>query len=119
MLNIEEINNTIEELENSPTTFEICLKLASLYIVRDKYLEQEKQDTNIVEQELNEIFPVYKQYCDIKRRYELGELTEEAVIQKMKFLCSEIKDFIQTLYSNTSFQQERDILSSMISELHF
>lgn len=35
MLDLETINNTIEELEKQEITFDICSKLASLYIIRD------------------------------------------------------------------------------------
>ena len=35
MLNLQEIENTIEELEQGATTFDTCLKLSALYIVRD------------------------------------------------------------------------------------
>lgn len=36
MLDLETINNTIEELEKSDKlTFDICNKLASLYIIRE------------------------------------------------------------------------------------
>ena len=38
MLNIAEIENTIQELENGNTTFDSCIKLASLYIVREHHL---------------------------------------------------------------------------------
>lgn len=35
----------------------------------------------------------------------------------MKALCTEIKEFIQTLYSSTDTPQERDIIKEMIKEM--
>ncbi len=36
-MNMNEINEAIRELEEGPTTYHNCMKLASLYIVRDMY----------------------------------------------------------------------------------
>lgn len=45
MLNLREIEQAIKDLENSPTTYNNCMKLASLYIVRDT-LRKEGQYSN-------------------------------------------------------------------------
>ena len=37
MINIDEINETISELEQGDTTFATCQKLAALYTVRDNF----------------------------------------------------------------------------------
>lgn len=118
MLNIDEINNTIEELENASTTFDTCSKLASLYIVREFYKKPENRngrentaDVNRdVVKELNDILPQYRQYCEIKRKYQLNELPQEPVIKEMKQVCQELQEFVQTLYSNTDLPEERHIL---------
>lgn len=45
MLNLREIEQAIKELENSSTTYNNCMKLASLYIIRDE-LRKEGQYSN-------------------------------------------------------------------------
>lgn len=98
MLNIDEINNTIAELENGSTTFDNCNRLASLYIVRDK-LTSHVVDTT--EQELNDILSQYRSYCNIKRKFQLHEVSEQIMLDAMQELCREIKEFVQILYSST------------------
>lgn len=43
MLNLREIEQAIRQLENSPTTYNNCMKLASLYIVRDELRKESGQ----------------------------------------------------------------------------
>mgnify|MGYP007069951280 CR=1 FL=1 len=51
MLKIGEINEAIRDLEeNCPTTYSNCLKLASLYIVKDYYM---KSDNAMYDDEMN------------------------------------------------------------------
>lgn len=115
-MNIEEIKNTIEALENSSTTFGNCEKLASLYICRE-YLTRAPSDPDKVEQEYSDILPQYRQYCAVKRRYQLHEVTEDLVISSMKNVCTEIEEFIKILYSNTDTQNERLQIHNMLQEL--
>ena len=51
MINIDEIKASIEELENSDTTYENCRKLADLYIVDKLYQERQKnaRERNLVQ----------------------------------------------------------------------
>lgn len=112
MLNVNEINNTIEELENSNTTFDTCIKLAALYTVRE-HLKQ--PDT--VTQELDDILPKYQLYREVKRKYQLHELAESAVQLSIRDVCIEIKEFIQSLYSSSDMEEERIALNNMITEL--
>lgn len=106
MLDIEQVSDTIKELEQSDTTFDNCIKLASLYIVRNNY------PTDDVSTELDDILPQYKRYCTIKRNYQLGNLSKDAVISAMDKVCKEITEFINSLYSHTDMQEERDLLES-------
>lgn len=118
MLNIEEIDNTIEELENGATTFDNCMKLASLYIVKEhNSTPAQTMVTGTVEGELNDILPQYRIYCATKRRYQLNELSDKAVQSAMKDLCTEIKEFIHVLYSSTDTPQEREQIRDLIDEL--
>ena len=116
-MNLEEINNTIEALENSSTTFGNCEKLASLYICRDHMMATHPDSNPAVEKEYNDILPQYQQYCTVKRRYQLHEITEEPVIASMMNVCTEIKEFIQILYSNTNMENERIQIHNMLTEL--
>lgn len=126
MLDLEEINNTIEELEHSNTTFANCEKLASLYIVRNYFKTTELPGYHVSEsvyekdtiKELNDILPQYNIYCETKRKYQLHQLTDEAVILAMKDVCKEILEFITTLYNHTEFEQERVEIENLISELN-
>ena len=109
-MNIQEIENTIEELENGSTTYDNCIKLSALYNVRNNI----KSDT---EKELDDILPQFRMYVAVKRKYQLGELKEEDLIFAMKSICRDISEFIETLYNNTELEAERDIIRSMVSDL--
>lgn len=117
-MNIEDINSTINKLENDETTFGNCDKLASLYIVREHYLKGQKSTGNEdVEQEIKDILPQYHKYIDIKRRYQMGELSEKVVETAIKSVCREILELIQTLYKCTDMPEERAYILKMINDL--
>ena len=105
MLNLQEIEESIKDLENSSTTYDNCSKLASLYIVRDKM-----KQNDVVEDELNDVLPSYKRYVEVKRKYQLKEVTADALYTAFNSLCNEIQEFLHTLYSCTDTEQERAIL---------
>ena len=128
MLNMEEIENTIETLQNGDTTFINCEKLASLYIVRDYYSNAlnrliggqngvEKTTEEDVRKEFTDILPHYDQYVRIKLQYQLGELSSQQVLNVLGKLCTEIREFIHTLYNSTDMPEERTLLKEMISQL--
>ena len=114
MLNLEEISNTITELENGNTTFDACIKLASLYIVRD----HANHIDNSVIKEYQDILPQYHKFVEIKRAYQRGEMAENAVENSIKMVCAEIFELIQTLYSNTDMELERIAIKDMIQKLN-
>ena len=111
VMDITDINRTIQELEKDSTTFENCSKLASLYIVRDRF------NSGNVQNELNDILPQYTKYVDIKYRYQRGEISEKAVETQIKKVCSEISEFIQMLYSCTDMPIERKYIKNMLGGL--
>lgn len=127
MLDMQEIDNTIEQLENGTTTFDNCLKLASLYIVREHLKDAnltavhhpETGDNDEVVKELNDIFPQYHEYIETKRMYQLKQTTEEAVLQKLGYVCKELEEFVSTLYSSTESPEERLIIEGTLTKLHF
>ena len=108
-MDVKDINRTISELERDSTTFENCEKLASLYIVRDNF--------NRTTDELSDILPQYLKYVDIKRRYQLGEVSEKLVEKQIKIVCKEISEFIRALYSSTDTPEERNYIKNMIDSL--
>lgn len=114
MLDVTEIQSTIKDLEDGDTTFDTCIKLAALYTVHDR-LTQQSPDT--IEKELNDILPQYKLYKEVKRKYQLHELNETAVYLSMQDVCKELKELIQSIYSGTDTEQERQLIKEMIQSL--
>lgn len=115
MLDLQEITNAINTLESGQTTYDSCLKLASLYTVRNELTKEHSQQ---VISELQDILPQYKKYCAVKRRYQMKEVSDEAVYSAMQYLCDEIFDFLHTLYSHTDTRLERSMLKDMIQDLY-
>lgn len=115
MLDIQEIEDTIQDLENSDTTLENCRILADMYIIKNAYYSK---NSNRVEKELNDILPQYQLYREIKRKYQMQEVTESAVINSIYNVCKELSEFIHTLYSSTDTQAERDAIVDMIRQLN-
>ena len=109
-MELREITDTIEELENGPTTFDSCIKLSALYNVRDNL----KSDT---EKELNDILPQFRMYVAVKKKYQLKELSNEDLIFAMKSMCRDVEEFISTLYQNTELQEERELIKMMLANL--
>lgn len=105
-----EIENTIEELENGPTTFDNAIKLSALYSVRDNL----NSDT---EKELEDILPQFRMYVAVKKGYQLKELTADDLKFAMRSMCRDIEEFIETLYNNTELQEERDTIHDMLERL--
>lgn len=117
-MDLQVIRNTIADLEQADNTFDNCAKLASLYIIMSE-AEKSKLDvkSNVVEGELQDIFPAYSKYVDAKRNYQLNGTSEEQTIKALNFVCQEIYEFIQSLYSSTDMPAERKILREMIEKL--
>lgn len=116
-MNIEDVESTIVKLENEDTTFENCEKLASLYIVRDYYLKSLKQAGNEAEHELNDILPQYKKYVELKRRYQMSEISEKPIENSIKAVCKEISEFIKIMYQCTDMPIEREYIKKMLNNL--
>lgn len=113
IMNLKSINDAIIELENSKSTYDNVQELSALYIVR----EHLKQTPDIVEKELNDILPCYRQYINIKRDYQIGRATDDLLVNSMENVCKEITEFIETLYNNTELLKERLKIEKMIKEL--
>lgn len=111
MVDLSEISTTIKELENQELTFDLCQKLANLYIIRDHYKD------NAVVKEYNDILPSYQKFCEVKRSYQMSEVSEDYVYKQLELLCSEISEFLKTLYHNTDTQHEHDIIENMLKNI--
>lgn len=114
-MNISTINDLIDELEQSDVSLSNVRNLSALYTVKDHLIGNVKFDNVLAE--LQDILPSYIKYIDVKRKFQLHEISEDTVYINMKELCREIKEFIQTLYSGTDTQTERDMLKQMIKEI--
>lgn len=109
-MNIREISETIKELEDGETTFDNCIKLASLYTVMEKF----KSDT---EYKLNELLPQYRMYTAVKHEVDIGKLSMDDLMFATKSICKSVEEFIKTLFDNTSYNEEKIIIRDMVSEL--
>lgn len=115
-MNIQEIENTIMELENSNATFDSCEKLASLYVVRDHLLQNNKsQDTDDIIKEYNDILPEYSNYCNLKRDFQFGKVDNKCVLKSLCNVCDEINEFIKILYDSVDIVEEKEILNTKLS----
>lgn len=112
MIDLDVIDQTIEELENSDTTFFNCQNLAALYIVRDKL------GVTKLDKEFKDVIPTYRKFCEIKKKFQLHEVPENAVSNAIVNVTKELKEFINTLYSSTDTQIERDVINNMIKDLY-
>jgi len=129
MLDMTLINNTIRELEQGETNFATCERLASLYIIREHNQPKEEvsedspkiavDTTDSVRKELSDIIPHYDMYCVLKRQYQLHMVDTVPVIQAFRDVTREIHEFINTLYSSTDMEEERNLLVEMLDSFSF
>lgn len=116
-MDIIAINDAIDSLENSDTTVENVAELASLYICRSNLETGLKSTIDDIKQEYEDILPYYLKYRDIKRRYQRNEAIDSEVIQGIKDVCRELKEFIDILYQCTDMNKERLCIKDMIHSL--
>lgn len=120
MLDMELIEDSIAELEQDATSYENCIRLASLYICREinKNRNMSVLDTsNDVSHDSNDLFSTYNKYIDAKMRYQQYEVVDKMLIYAMSNLCHELTDFISNLYHNTETTAERALIVEMINNL--
>lgn len=117
-MDIQLIEDAIETLVNSDTTYDNVQELASLYIVHENLNSPLKPMVDGVNNELEDILPYYIKYRDIKRKYQFNQTTEGEVIQGMKKVCKELAEFIDALYSGTDMNKERLCIKNMLVQLN-
>ena len=116
-MSAEGISNAIDTLISHGISENNVVTLAALYDIRDR-LSTQNSPPDVTENELDDILPCYRSYKEVKRKYQLGETGKEPVIDSFRLLCSEIREFIQTLFSGTDTPQEREQLKELLKELH-
>jgi len=116
-MNLKEVNEATKELLNSPLTLSNARNLSALITIQSYMKNAIQSKPDGLEQELNDILPQYKEYCNIKRGYQLGKLSDTDLIVAMRHVCKEIKDFLLLLYENTEIAQERTQLKAMLKEI--
>lgn len=120
-MNIIEVNDAIKELESSDSSLSNIRNLASLYIVQGqmqgKLNSVMQQSNDAVLNELYEVIPSYKQYVIAKRRRQLNEISEDLVLDTLSRLGKELKDFVKSLYTATASENERIILTKILTDL--
>ena len=120
-MNLFDVEDMIKELEHSDSSYSTVRNLAALYIVRGQLQEKLntvlKQSDDAVLIELYDVIPSYKSYVETKRKYQLGEISDTKVLEELKLLCKEIKEFINTLYVSTYNNEERQILKELVDDL--
>ena len=117
---MELIEDSIAELEQDATSYENCIRLASLYICREinKNRNMSALDTSKdVSHDSNDLFSTYNKYIDAKMRYQQYEVVDKMLIYAMSNLCHESTDFISNLYHNTETTAERALIVEMINNL--
>lgn len=117
-MDIQSIEDAIETLVNSDTTYDNVQELASLYIVHENLNSPLKTMVDGANNELEDILPYYIKYRDIKRKYQFNQTTEGEVIQGMKKVCKELAEFIDALYSGTDMNKERLCIKNMLVQLN-
>lgn len=121
MLDIELIENTIDELEHGDTNFDSCVNLAALYIIKENFrngrYSRAKNAENSTISELVDILPMYRKFCEIKRKYQLREISKESVVEAIQDVCIEVKEFIMTMFYYADLEEEKDQIKKLIDEI--
>ena len=118
MLNVAEIDEEIKRFEERELTRSNCETLASLYIIKYFYMNQPMnvvQEDKVID-EYEDILPSYNRYKHMKAKFQMKEVSKEAVQESLEFVCKEIKEFISTLYTNSDMEEERNIIIAMYQE---
>lgn len=114
-MDISVINNAIRSLELEDENYDNISDLASLYIVRNNMTQMSSFNSG---NEVEDILPSYKKYCNCKRRYQLGQTNEGEVIHDLKLLGKELSEFILALYAGTDMLKERKYIIEEIASIY-
>ena len=70
-----------------------------------------------IDKEYADIQPRYHEYCDVKREYQLNNIPVSALETSVVYLCKEIKEFMQVLYSNSDTEFEKTAFKNVLREM--
>ena len=116
-MNLKEINDAINELLNGPLTPSNARNLSALIVVQSYLQNAIQSESDSLERELNDILPRYKEYCEIKRDYQLGKIPKDDIIISMRRVCKEVNEFLLSLYENTETAEERTMLKTSLKDV--
>lgn len=106
MISIEEINDTIEELENGEITLKTCNDLANLYIIQKHMQEQDLLPDSNIDEKIDEL-----------QTYAIRYVMERDILQLNYFLTN-ISQIISELYHTSDTEQERKEFKSFIDNIN-
>ena len=120
-MNLAEIEKWIDILENEEMTFTGCQKLASLYICQEHAKAGLKTmidgSNEGIRKELCDIFPQYERYIEVKRDFQMHKTGKEELIRVLTYLCKELEEFVDALYTSSQTQEEQGVLDNLIKNL--
>ena len=116
-MNLKEVNDAINELLNGPLTLSNARNLSALIVVQSYLQNAIQSESDSLERELNDILPRYKEYCEIKRDYQVGKIPKDDIIISMRRVCKEVNEFLLSLYENTETAEERTMLKTMLKDV--
>jgi len=117
-MNIIDVEDAIYDLEQAPYTYDNAAELASLYIIQAHMSKEGITGTTaVIQEEVEDILPAYRQYCQVKRQYQCHEVTEQAVVEALRIVGEEIRDLFNLIYSGTDMGKERKILHNIVETL--
>ena len=70
-----------------------------------------------IDKEYADIQPRYHEYCDVKREYQQNNIPVSALETSVVYLCKEIKEFMQVLYSNSDTEFEKTAFENVLREM--
>lgn len=108
-MDIEAIKNAITELEGSETTVKNVEELACLYILRDHLSTSAEQSFSAPTPPVSS----YPSYLKLKRDYQRGIGTKDALLSAVSTLCAEIVSFSRTLYACSDCEEERTMFDKI------
>lgn len=112
-MDLEVITNLINDLEKSDPSLSNIRNLSALYTVRNNLKLNEDKTIR----ELSDILPSYVNYIDVKRKYQMGD-KDINIYTYLNNLCTEITEFMTSLYNNTDTPKEREMLQKVIRTLN-
>ena len=114
MIDRAELQSTIAECIDNPSSSQVCQRLASYYVIQDHLFNNNEK---MYSGDDVSVLPAYDDFAEAKRSYQQGEGNEQAMIERLNALLSQMIDLIHRLYVNANTEQERSAIMSAIQKL--